>query len=51
MAGASDFPAVDVRLVLWLNLVEEAGFENFPFSFLEAGLPHPSDSNFPGILI
>ena len=37
VAGASGFPAVDVRLVPRLDSFEEAGFENFTFFFLEAG--------------
>ena len=36
VAGASGFPSVDVRLVPRLDSIEKAGFENFPFSFLEA---------------
>ena len=51
MARASDFPAASVRLVPWLDSVEKAGFDFFSFFLVEAGVTHPSDSDFPSILI
>ena len=52
MVGASEFPAVDVRLVPRLDTVEEEGFENLTFFFFgaEDGIT-PSPDCFPGILI
>ena len=52
MAGASGFPAVDVRLVPWLDTIEEEGFEILTFLFFEAekGVTHSPDY-LPGILI
>ena len=41
MAGTYDFPAVDVRLVLRLDSIGEAGLKKNVYSFLEAeGLTH-----------
>ena len=48
---ASGFPAVDVRQLLRLNSVEEAGFENITFFFFEAGVTHSPDSDSPVISI
>ena len=52
-AGASGFPAVGVRLVPWLDSVEEVGFGSSTFLFCEAdGGVTQSSLDFPdGILI